>query len=323
MENKLNERNKKKITGKKIIHLEHTYYHSIETIWKELRDLGKWNSKENITTKYKLLKGKEPWDVGSQFLFYYKDYIPLVYETLKFYEDDFAKQMVIECIENPALKIDYILDYNLYKNTLNGTTILTLDFISFDEMPNFMIDLVTFDFKRTFKINNKYFNMNRNYETEQVESCILKKNKNAIWKLLFSDFNNFSKLIPGLADEIIFKDEKLSLNSEFILKFNKENLEVPFRVSLYQNEENIGTWKIGFSIIDSNKVNKKSKNEFYIPFQDISFEIFDIDFNIITKSMFIFKHTFKEKEITMENLQPLINSKIVLMKTIKNLCRKL
>jgi len=164
--------------------------------------------------------------------------------------------------------------------------------------------------------------MNRNYETEQVESCILKKNKNAIWKLLFSDFNNFSKLIPGLADEIIFKDEKLSLNSEFILKFNKENLEVPFRVSLYQNEENIGTWKIGFSIIDSNKVNKKSKNEFYIPFQEISFEIFEVDCYKNTKSMIIFKQTFKPKEVTLESLQPLINNKLKLMKFLKKICSK-
>jgi len=232
MENKVEEtenHNIKPVFNK--MHLEHTFYHPLENVWEELKDIARWN-KGNTLTKFELLKGKKPWNVGSQFIVYYKDYIPLVYKTLKYYEDDFVKQMTVECIDNPVLKLNYFIDYNLYKNTSKNSTVITIDLNSNSEIPNFVIDLIKFDFKRTFKLNNKYLVKNRKYEIEQVESCILKKNKNTIWKLLFSDSNNFSKLIPGLADEIIFKDEKLSLNSEFILKFNKENLEVPFRVSL-------------------------------------------------------------------------------------------
>jgi len=99
-----------------------------------------------------------------------------------------------------------------------------------------MVEMVKFDKIKLFKLNDKYLKRNRKYETEHVETCILKKNKKYIWHLL-TDFKSFTKLIPGIEDEVLLNDEKLKLNSELILIYNKEKLDFPLKVNKYQNED--------------------------------------------------------------------------------------
>ena len=136
----------------------------------------------------------------------------------------------------------------------------------------------------------------------------MKKNKKYVWDLL-TDFKTFTKLIPGIADEVIQKDEKLKLNSELILMYNKEKLDFPLKVNKYQNEDDHNAlWILSFSIIN---IKSSVKDEF-----------FDIDSSKGDKSMFIYKHTFKKNKVTLDNLKELELHKLVIMKRIKKCCNK-
>jgi len=301
------------------ISLNHTFYLPIEVVWEELKDMGKWYKKQTLFRKFELIKGKQPSDIGSQFKLSYKG-DPFLYETRRLHEDDFSKQFGFECLEN-SVNVLFYVEYNLYKNTSQNTTVLTFEIQYYTDLGLALLEVLKSDMAKLFELNDKYLSKHRKYETEHVETCVLKKNKKYVWDLL-TDFKTFTKLIPGIADEVIQKDEKLKLNSELILKYNKEEIEVPLKVNNYQNEDNKAIWKIGFTWSDINTIGKEPKKEFYIPFQEISYELIDIDCSKGDKSMLIFKHTFKEKEVTMDKLKDLKYNKIVIMKKLKNHCNK-
>jgi len=302
------------------ISIAYTFYHSIEVVWEELKDLGKWYTKQKLYKDFEVTKGKHSYEKGSQYKINYKG-ISFLYETKKVSEDDFSKQIVFECLKNSLNDIRFVIEYNIYKNTLQSSTVLTIDIQYFTNFGCAFLDIMKYEKIKLFKLNDKYLSKHRKYETEHVETCILKKNKKYVWDLL-TDFKSFTKLIPGIADEVILNDEKLKLNSELILKYNKEEIEVPLKVNNYQNEDNKAIWKIGFTWSDINTIGKEPKKEFYIPFQEISYELIDIDCSKGDKSMLIFKHTFKEKEVTMDKLKDLKYNKIVIMKKLKNHCNK-
>jgi len=311
------EEDKKFNKNNNTLHLEYIYYHPIEDVWEELKDMAKWKSKQSFFKNFELVKGEHSWDIGSQYKLVYKECVALIYETKILYEDEFSKKIVFECIENYMNGVKFSAEYNLYKNTSQNSTLLTYDIHYFSEVGYVILDLVEFEKKKLFKLNDKYLIKNRKFETEQIESCIVKKNKSYIWNLLIN-FKNFAKVIPKIADEVILEDEKLNLNTEFILKYHNENMEIPLIVSKYKNDEKLKKWKIAFKVVDLN--NKTEKKAFYVPFQEISFEIFDIDSNTCSKSMLVFKHTFKKNKITLENLKQLEYNKIVIMKKIRKYC---
>ena len=315
------ERNK---PSSKSMHLEYIYYLPIEDVWEELKDIPKWKSKQSFFTNFEIVNGERSWDIGSRYKFVYKDCAHFLYETKKVYEDEFMKQIVIECVENLMTGIGFYSEYNLYKNTFENYTLLTYDLHHVQEIGFVLLHLIGFEKNQLFKINNKFLRKNRKFETEQVESCILKKDKTYLWNLI-TDFNLFSKLIPTIADKVIVKDEKLSLNSEVMINFIKEDLVVSLKVDVFQNGDKAKKWKLGFTILDldkSNNKNKKSKKEFYTPYQKISFEIYDVDSSSCSKFMFIFRHTFKKNKITKDNLKILEYDKIMTMKKLKKYCSK-
>jgi len=295
-------------------YVEYTYYHSIEEVWELLRDLPKWMSIQNYFTNVEIIKGKNTHDIGSQYKLIYKDIIPLVYETKKFYEDEFTKQISFECIENKVNDIRYYGEYNLYKNTFQNTTLLTCELEYFKEIGCSLIEVAKFDKIQLLKLNDKYITKTKKYESDHIETCILKRSKSYIWDLMI-DFKKFTKLIPNIADEVRIKDDKLVLNSELILKYNKQNLEIPLIVNILKNDENLKTWTIGFKVV--NKKEKKSKKLLYTPFQEISFELLEIDTSIGSKTLFIFKHTLKENEVTINDLKDLEINKLLIIKKIK------
>jgi len=229
------------------ISIAYTFYHSIEVVWEELKDLGKWYTKQKLYKDFEVTKGKHSYEKGSQYKINYKG-ISFLYETKKVSEDDFSKQIVFECLKNSLNDIRFVIEYNIYKNTLQSSTVLTIDIQYFTNFGCAFLDIMKYEKIKLFKLNDKYLSKHRKYETEHVETCILKKNKKYVWDLL-TDFKSFTKLIPGIADEVILNDEKLKLNSELILKYNKEKLDVPLKVNKFKtNEKN--NWILGLCIIN-------------------------------------------------------------------------
>jgi len=301
--------------------IEYVYYHPIEVVWEELKDICKWNNKQNYFSKFQFINGTNTWEIGSQYQFEYKETIPVVYETKKFYEDDFSKSIGYECIENKLNGVMFYSEYNLYKNTLQNSTVLTYNLQYFIEIGYVILNSIKFDKLKLLSLNDKYLYKNRKFETEHIETCIFKKSKSFVWNLI-TDFKIFTKIITGIADEVILKDDILKLNSKLIMKYNKENLEIPLKVNKYQNEEKLEKWTLCFRAVITNDNKKNPEKEFYIPFQEISFEILDIECNTKNKSMLIFKHNFKDKEVANDNLSILEFNKRMILKRIKKYCSK-
>jgi len=57
--------------------IEYVYYHPIEVVWEELKDICKWNSKQNYFSKFQFINGTKTWEIGSKYQFEYKETIPV------------------------------------------------------------------------------------------------------------------------------------------------------------------------------------------------------------------------------------------------------
>ena len=138
-----------------VLMLEYKYKCPIEEVWINLKNMIVWKTVQRHFTNFQLIKGKNCYDIGAQYSFYYKNYLMLTYETLEVEEEEYTKRILTECIGNSSNNVRYIFEYKLFKNTLENNTYMTYTLTYNIEMDFEISNMVRLEKHNLFRINSK------------------------------------------------------------------------------------------------------------------------------------------------------------------------
>jgi len=118
--------------------------------------------------------------------------------------------------------------------------------------------------------------------TYQTETICLDMKRICAWSII-SDWSNFKKLVPFIADEVVYDGNSHTVGSKLTLKWVKKNVECFLKVSQVNCDKKSDVWKYAMTCI-------KPTPE--VPNQEIHFKIIKTS----ESSCFLeFKHIFKQR----------------------------
>ena len=208
------------------LNLQYKFKHPIESVWEQLKSQPLWQTKQSffvlLPDFYKnegVVERKNYWDIGAKYALSYKSHSIFTYETLDIVDDFVFKKHVYECW-GTKYEFGWITEYCLYRDSVDNTTFLTYNLTYDRELGSPILDAIKFEKEELFKINDKYIKKHRKYESEQVESILIKQSKENIWNKLIS-FRDFKDFITLIADEIIIEGGGKVTNLNTLNDFKK------------------------------------------------------------------------------------------------------
>jgi hypothetical protein len=264
-----------KITSKSILK------GNIERVFKLLIDIEKTLPIfKDIIENFKILKGNNTYELNSQFIFLLFGHTHLEVKCLKIENLDYFKKVTyaVKCLE---YRLKYEFSYCFYANTFDNSTCLVWDFVP--ENPKFLLSKFLVNYYETVQkifISRWKVLLEKNSDKLiQFESILIHNTRQKVWEIV-TNWRIFQKIVPIIADEVIYEGEPLEVGTKLTLIWNGKNVNCVMQVKRVKIRERF--WEYCLEIIDGRPK---------LPNQEIKFILteFSEDYTFV-----VFKHEYKQ-----------------------------
>lgn len=289
--------------------LSYVYNHSIEKVWKVLKDVDLLERVDpNLKFEIKFLKKSCSWQVGSVYSITSINSFELIAKVKKIVEEKEFKQIQVKNKMIQPLQHDYYNTISLYYDTIQSLTML-LHEIEYEENFNpLFIEKMNATRDDFLKKINDYLNSFNDYFIQE-ESIVLEINRKCVWEIV-SNWNIFKKLVPFIADDIKYEGDPQIQGTEVRLIWVTKKIECFLKVERVSIDKDSKIWE--YSLLCYKGVPA-------VPEQEIIFKIVRIDKNY---TFLEFKHIFKHS-IRKEVLEITAQNKKKILQTLKEKISKL
>jgi len=262
--------------------LTSSFNHPIKKVWDFIKDAIMSN---RIMGEYRgevtFLKGDNSYEAGNILAFKWKNMIHCtLYVENVINEDDF-KQITYKCIRSEPMNLKYKMKWSFHSNTIDSNTLFIWDILYFNNIPTpEEIENANVMRRGMLKKFDDYFNSTFE-EINQVETSVLNIKRSVLWALI-SNWANFKKLVPFIADEVIYEGDPNKLGTNLTLKWVKKEVECNLKVIKVSCDKKSDIWEYYMHCYKGVPV---------VPDQEIRFKIVKLS---ESQCFLEFRHVFKQ-----------------------------
>jgi hypothetical protein len=283
--------------------LSFEYNHNIKKVWKAVKDiriLGKIDPNINIEVNF--LKGSCSWNKGSIYTLTSLNSYQAIVEVIQVIENQEFKLIKFKNKVLLPFNHEYINTVSLYYDTIQSSTKIVHEMLYEENTDVEFIKMMNVLRAEFLKKINDYLTYSNEYFSQE-ESFVLEINRKCLWEIV-SNWNILKKLVPFIADLVIYEGSPKVKGTNLRLKWLKKNIECFLKVERVSNEIDNDVWE--YSLLCYKGVPA-------VPEQEIIFKILRIDKNF---SFLEFKHVFKQS-IKNEILESISQDKKKILQTLK------
>ena len=281
----------------------HVLQEEINNIFKILKDYTHHiKILDFLKSELEFFQGNNTFDVGNIFKVTYNSYLYLTFTCLESTNDENFKKISWK-VNEPKTNINFTYTYNLYMSTLDYSTVLECE-IDYSENQKIskpildLFDIAKLDFFKRLEnyLNSSIFNI-------QIETVLIPAGRDVVWEVV-TDWTEFQRRVPLIADKVIYETEEKTLGSTLIIQ-KGAMYECKLKVVLVENDPDSFIWEFG---LDSMKTLTN------IPEQHICLQIERLEKEL---TLVTFKHEFKQN-ISAKLLNALSKEKKKILRLLKS-----
>jgi hypothetical protein len=243
---------------------------NIEVVWDFVKDMDKtYKVLSDLRSETIFTKGNNSYEVGAEFNITWGHYRRLFSKVEEVKETDFHKMLVYEIESEPTYqKFKFI--YNLFKTSVDDSTILKLEFKYEGEGLKIQKQQQEYITQERLEMMKRIENHLNTIEHEQFESITLNCRLKHLWKVI-TNWKVLFKLVPKVGEEcihdndfslevgktfrVIWSLEKCLASTMKIIKVNFDETNNLFEFSLLNSSEDckFPLQEIHFKITQINK----------------------------------------------------------------------
>jgi len=281
------------------------FNHPIEKVWNLIKDARQINKISPLHKELVFIKGTNSYEVGTIFSFRIAGIIHCTLSVESIVDEEDSKVITFKCVKSQPANMRYTMSWMLFRDTIDGNTLLIWE-IKYDDdcIP------VPEDIETGIQIRNnlvKKFDeyLKLNYEdVSQTETIVLNIKRTCLWAII-SNWTNFKKIVPFIADEVIYEGDPSTVDTKLTLKWIKKKVECHLKVVKVNCDKKKETWEYHMNCY---------KGVPAVPNQDIKFKIIRIN----DSTCFLeFKHAFKQ-HIKQDILDTIAKDKKKILLSLKD-----
>jgi hypothetical protein len=263
----------------------YVFKHHINRVWDIIKDAYVMQSifeDTMICQNVTILKGNNTYDVGNIFTLLWRSILQVTYEVESVSIEDDFRQIRLKCIKTVPFDMRFTYIYSLYTTTIDNYTLMIMEILH-EQVYFSTVDqkkMGELERKEVLTVIDNYLNQSVK-DLYQVESVIIKTNINRLWSII-TNWVEFRKLVPVIADRVVYLGDPLKKDSKLLLKWTNKNIECYLKVEEVRNEGLNEDWVYSMQCYDG------------IPKPPIQNLIFTLN-SVCEEIVFLeFKHVFHE-----------------------------
>ncbi len=289
--------------------LSYVYNHDINKVWKGVKDVSQLGKIDpNINIEVNFLKGSCSWKKGSIYTLTSLNSYQAIVEVIQAIENEEFKLIQYKSKVILPFNHEYINTVSLYYDSILSSTKVVHELLYEENTDQEFIKMMNIVRNEFLKKINDYLNNSYQFFSQE-ESLVLELNRKCLWEIV-SNWNIFKKLVPFIADLVIYDGNPQVKGTNLRLKWLKKNIECFLKVERVSIEKDSDIWE--YSLLCYKGVPA-------VPEQEIIFKIVRIDKYF---SFLEFKHVFKQS-IKSEILESISQDKKKILQTLKEKIDKL
>jgi len=258
------------------------FNHSIARTWALVKDFNEVTKMFPDISEIAFLKGSNSYEIGNIFTFKMKKICNTTFNVEKVIDEEDNKLIMYRCVKSHPSNLKYTNTYHLYKDTIESNTLLLWE-INYDE--DSLISIEELENANVIRMNmlkkyDEYLNSSFE-EISQTETVVLNIKRTCLWAIV-ANCTNFKKVVPFIADEVVYEGDPNNVNTKLILKWIKKKVECYLKVTKVNCDKKSDIWEYHMNCYKGVPV---------VPNQEIKFKIVKIN----EDSCFLeFKHMFRQ-----------------------------
>lgn len=284
----------------------HIFKDTIQRVWYLVRDQVKTDKIfQDFRSPVKFLKGENTYEIGNEFSFLYMKEAELVFRCDEVIEEENFKKILWKVQPN-QYKIKYDFVYSLYSNTLDKSTVMIWEIIYEKEampIPRKLKEVD--DIIRADMLGRLDYYLRKNSDNLfQIESVIINEEREKVWNII-TNWSKLQKIVPTLADEVLYDGDPLSVNTKCKLQWNTKNMEFNIKVKKVLKENPTDDWEYVLECYDGRPK---------VPLQELHFKL--IHLPELKYTYLQFQHVFKEP-LKYEMIESIIKDKKNILSSVR------
>ena len=244
--------------------VSYIFNHSISNVWNVIKDVRESDKiLTNIRTDLKFLNGSNSYEKGSIFRFKWRKMSLITFLVDDVIDTEEYKKLTIKCIKTDPIDMRYVFTYHLYINTTDNNTLLVWEiFLDSSYTVSNQEELCKLEMEDLFDKIDSHLTLIIK-EVYQNESIILNVKRNKLWAII-SNWNILQKIVPFIADEVVYDGVPDEVDSNLTLKWVKKNVEVYLKVNEVDCDRKSDIWVYSLICVKGIPVVKDQKIRFKI-----------------------------------------------------------
>jgi hypothetical protein len=239
---------------------------------------------------------------SGKFKILWNNYLPLVCTCID-YQDKQTHKKISWRVNEQTTNCQLVLNLNIFPSTIDLTTVVICEL--FYEDNTFILKNIVepVDTAKQEILNKLDYCLKNNMTNVQIETIMVKSNREAVWDLI-TDWSEFQKKVPLIADKVVYEGEEKMLGSTLTI-YKGSKFECTLQVIVVENDPDNFIWEFGLNCVKSNP--PVPNQEIYLIVERLEKEL----------TLVTFKHFFKQN-VTWTLLNALSKEKKKILKTLKD-----
>ena len=262
--------------------LSYVYNHSISNVWNLVKDINEISKAlTQLKSGIKVKTDSNSFQLETNLSTDYKHTLTLNHISKEVIDQEDNKKITFSCNSSSLTDQIFSITYMLFVDSIDNNTLLIQEIIFNESINTNSLKKEISLQKEIIKKFHEYLNT-KTVEIRQIESIVIDINRNCLWEII-SNWSNFRKLVPFIADEVIYEGDPNTVNTNLTLRWVNKKVECFLKVTNVSCDKKNIIWEYSMHCYQGVPL---------VPDQEIKFKIIRIN----EDSCFLeFKHVFKQK----------------------------
>jgi hypothetical protein len=253
-------------------------------------------------TNLEYIEGSTVYGLNNSFKVLCYNSISLICTCIEF-EDKPNHKRIVWRINEETTNCQIVLIIDIYPSTIDLTTVVIAELYYEDDIFIYKNIIEVVDGNKQEILNKLEYCLKNKMTNLQVETIMVKASRESVWDLV-TDWIEFQKKVPLIADKVIYENEEKMLGSILTI-YKGTKFACTLQVIVVDNDPDNFIWEFGLNCIKSNP--PVPNQEIYLVVERLEKEL----------TLVTFKHFFKQN-VTWNMLNALSKEKKKILKMLKD-----
>ena len=209
--------------------LSYVYNHSISNVWNLVKDINEISKAlTQLKSGIKVKTDSNSFQLETNLSTDYKHTLTLNHISKEVIDQEDNKKITFSCNSSSLTDQIFSITYMLFVDSIDNNTLLIQEIIFNESINTNSLKKEISLQKEIIKKFHEYLNT-KTVEIRQIESIVIDINRNCLWEII-SNWSNFRKLVPFIADEVIYEGDPNTVNTNLTLRWVNKKVECFLKV---------------------------------------------------------------------------------------------